>query len=238
MTREERKKKNKRFGWILTASAHVIIILMLFAFSLPAPEPQPEPALVLDFRSSSSSQGGSSSEVTESEKIEEEETNPVDPVVAQDKKSPVKSSDKKKSEGSTKSTKPAKKANSNALFPGQGTGGGKGKTKGDGEGDIPGSGGKGNGGTGIGTFGKGTGVAPEVKNPTQDQIGNVVIEITVNRAGEIIDVKVLSNHKETTTTDPVLLNDAKKVGFKYKFKADSKRAKLSKGLKKVKYILE
>ena len=119
-------------------------------------------------------------------------------------------------------------------------GNGTGNANGDGNWENPGSG-DGENGPGvkgkIGALGSGDGIPPAVTNPTRDQEGKVVIELTVDKQGNVVDVKVLSNHKETTTTDPVLLNQAKLDGFRYKFKLDNRRADLSKGLRKINYVL-
>ena len=98
-------------------------------------------------------------------------------------------------------------------------------------------GGAGSGPGSFGKLGKEEGYPPEITNPTSES-GKVVIELTVDQAGRIIDVKVLATHPKTTTIDPVLLNQAKKDGYKFKFKADSKRAELSKSLKIINYILK
>jgi len=91
----------------------------------------------------------------------------------------------------------------------------------------------------FGKIGHGEGTPPtKINNPTKTESGKVAIELTVDRKGRIIDVKVLANHRMTTTTDPVLLNDAKKTGYKFKFKADSKRAEYSKSLKVINYIIQ
>ena len=65
-----------------------------------------------------------------------------------------------------------------------------------------------------------------------------MIELTVDQQGKVVDVRVLSSHKNTTTTDPVLLNQAKKDGYRFDFKADGNRAELSKGLRIINYILQ
>ena len=235
MTREERKKKNKRLGWILTGSAHVIVIALLFAFKISLPEPQPEPALVLDFTSSSSSQGGSSADESTPEDSDPGENNPTDPVITQDKKSPVKSSEKKKggdTKGSTKKDPKIKGSAKNAFNKGNGPG----NEDGDGEGDIPGSGGKEKGGKGYGKIGAGDGNHPDFINPTQ-RAGKVVVKLFVNRAGKVTSVQVLSTHKQTTTSDAVLLNKAKKDGEKFEFSANGKREETSIAYKVINYTL-
>ena len=243
MNKEETEKKRKRIGWILTGSIHIVLIALLFAFSLPLPEKGPEPALVLDFTQGSSSQGGSSSAPTESETIKEEPEVKNDPVITQDKPSTVKKSTKPKSTSSSTSSKPAeKKPNSSALAgAGDFSGSGSGQSNGNGSGDNPGIG-DGQNGPGpkgkFGNLGAGDGVAPRVSNPTKDQEGLVMMELTVDRKGKVIDVKILSNHPRTTTTDPVLLNQAKKDGFRFEFEADNRRAEFSKGTRGINYILQ
>lgn len=240
MSKEE--KKNRKIGLLISSVFHVLVILLLFAFTMQTEQEKEEPLIILDFSAGSSSKGGSSSEPTETEKVSEEPEVKTDPVTTQNTKSPVKKSTKPKStSSSTSNSKPTKKANSKASAKGAFSGDGSGKSNGDGNGDNEGigNGENGPGPTGkIGKLGAGIGTPPKVKNPTKDQEGKVVIELTVDRLGKVVDVKVLSNHPQTTTTDPVLHNQAKKDGYRFDFKADSRRSELSKGLRIINYILQ
>lgn len=240
MSKEE--KENKVLGIVMSTVFHVVVLLLLFAFSMKTEGVKEEPVLlVMDFSAGSSSKGGSSSESTPTEAVEDPTpVNKVDPVKTQQTESPVKRSDKKKSESSKKSNNPSKKPNSNALANGAFNGNGSGQSDGEGSGnnDGIGDGENGPGVTGkIGKLGSGDGIPPDVVNPTRDQQGKVVIEITVNRQGKVVDVKVLANHPKATTTDPVLQAQARKDGYRFKFKPDSRRAELSKGLRVINYKL-
>ena len=236
------EKENRKFGVIISSVFHVVLILLLFAFSMKTKGEVEKPVqLVMDFTAGSTSKGGSSAENTRSETVDElTPLNKVDPVKTQETKSPVTKSSKKKSDNSKNSDKQAEKSNPNSLFPGSGSGTGKGDGKGDNN-DNGGLGGEGNRGSSMegktGTLGTGDGIPPEVVNPTTDQQGKVVIQITVDRQGKVIDVKVLGNHPKGTTTDPVLQNQAKADGFRFKFKPDSKRAEYSIGLRIINYKL-
>ncbi len=240
MSKEE--KENKVFGIVISSVFHVVILLLLFAFSMTTYGEKEKPVqLVMDFSAGSSSKGGSSAESTPTETVDETTpVNKVDPVKTQETKSPVKKSTKKKSENSKKSDKPSKKPNSNALANGAFNGNGTGQSDGDGTGNNEGIG-DGENGPGvkgkIGKLGTGDGTPPAVTNPTRDQQGKVVIEITVDRQGKVVDVKVLANHPNATTTDPVLQAQARKDGYRFKFKPDSRRAELSKGLRVINYKL-
>ncbi len=238
----EQEKKNKKLGIIITGTFHVLVVLLLFAFSMSTDGKKEEPVmLVMDFSAGSSSAGGSSAASKTSEPTEDPQpVNKVDPVKTQTQESPVKKSNKARSESATKKNSNEKKPNTDALANGAFGGNGTGQANGDGNGENEGIG-DGENGPGvkgkIGSLGSGDGIPPAVVNPTRDQEGKVVIEITVDKKGSVIDVKVLSNHKKTTTTDPVLLNQAKKDGFRYKFKPDNRRAELSKGLRIINYVL-
>lgn len=238
----EEEKKNKKLGIIVTGVFHVLVVMLLFAFSMSTDGKKEEPVmLVMDFSAGSSSAGGSSAASNTSEATDDPQpVNKVDPVKTQTQDSPIKKSDKAKSESSTTKKSNEKKPNSSALANGAFGGNGSGQANGEGNGENEGLG-EGENGPGvkgkIGSLGSGDGIPPAVTNPTRDQEGKVVIEITVDKQGNVIDVKVLSNHKKTTTTDPVLLNQARKDGFRYKFKPDSRRAELSKGLKIINYVL-
>ena len=238
----EEEKKNKTLGILITSVFHVAVVLLLFAFSMSTEGKKEEPVmLVMDFSAGSSSAGGSSSPNETSNPTEDPQPiNKVDPVKTQTQESAANRSNKARSESSNNKNTDEKQPNTNALASGAFGGNGTGKADGDGNGENPGLG-EGENGPGvkgkIGALGSGDGIPPKVSNPTRDQEGKVVIELTVDKQGNVVDVKVLSNHKETTTTDPVLLNQAKKDGFKYKFKPDNRRADLSKGLRKINYVL-
>lgn len=240
MSQEE--KKNRKLGILISSVFHVLAILLLFAFSMSTEGKKEEPVmLVMDFSAGSSSAGGSSAASKTSEPTDEPQpVNKVDPVKTQTQESPITKSDKARSESSSKKKSDEKKPNSNAMANGAFGGNGTGQADGDGNGENQGIG-DGENGPGvkgkIGSLGSGDGIPPAVTNPTRDQEGKVVIELTVDKQGNVVDVKVLSNHKKTTTTDPVLLNQAKKDGFRYKFKPDNRRAELSKGLRIINYVL-
>jgi hypothetical protein len=241
MSKEE--KKNRKLGLIISGVAHLLVILMLFAFTMGTEEKVEDPVLLLmDFTpNGSSSRGGSSASPTESETVSEEPQNVVEPVVTQKTESAVKKSDKKASKSSSTTTA-EKKANSQAsakgAFGGDGTGEGNGS--GDGKGDDSGLGlndGNGPGLEGFGEIGTGDGSNPEFKNPTQEQ-GKVLVKLFVSRKGRVTSVEVLSSRRETTTSDAVLLNKAKRDGLKYVFSANSKREEISIAYRLINYTLQ
>lgn len=241
MSKEE--KKNRKLGLIISGVAHLLVIIMLFAFTMGTEEKTEDPVLLyMDFTpNGSSSRGGSSASPTESKTVSEEPQNVVEPVITQKTESPVQKSDKKASKTSS-STTAEKKANAQAsaanAFGGNGNGNGNGS--GDGNGDDSGLGeneGTGPGLKGFGKIGSGDGSNPEFKNPTQEQ-GKVLVKLFVNRKGRVTSVEVLSSRRETTTSDAVLLNKAKRDGLKYVFSANSKREEISIAYRLINYTLQ
>jgi len=241
---EKEEKKNKKLGWMLAGVFHVLLILILFAFKMDLPtEPLAEPLIILDYTAGSSSKGGSSAASTPTETPSEDpDPNPENPVVTQEKESPVVKSSKPKGDNSpkTSTTKPTKKSNPNASASGAFGGNGNGKSNGDGDGNEEGigNGKSGPGVTGkIGKLGTGEGRAPSIDNPT-NEVGRVAIKITIDKKGKIVSVEVLSNHRKTTTNSPALFAQAKKDGYKYKFKPDANRKELTTGIRVINYVLQ
>ncbi|MFT6001346.1 MAG: hypothetical protein ACI95T_000090 [Flavobacteriales bacterium] len=237
------EKKNRKLGLIISGVTHLLVILLLFAFTMDTKKVEKEPVILLmDFTpSGSSSRGGSSASPSESETVSEESQNVVEPVVTQKTESAVKKSDKKASKTSSTTTT-EKKANAQAsaanAFGGDGSGEGQGS--GDGKGNDSGIGeneGNGPGLKGFGKIGSGDGSNPEFKNPTQEQ-GKVLVKLFVNRKGRVTSVQVLSSRRETTTSDAVLLNKAKRDGLKYMFSANSKREEISIAYRLINYTLQ
>ena len=65
----------------------------------------------------------------------------------------------------------------------------------------------------------------------------VTINFKATCVGKVLNVEVLSGHRNATTNDPVLEAQAKKDGYRFKFKPDNRRKEYSKGKKIINYIL-
>lgn len=146
---------------------------------------------------------------------------------------------------------PERTANPNALYKGKNTTGGgssgEGETnkpgdqgklygskdsknhgEGTGTGNTPGNGGNGTGGGGISfSLGGRKKVQLPVPKSSFQVEGKVVVEITVDREGKVTNAK--PGVKGSTTTDPQLMEIAKKAALDAKFNKDPEAAELQKG---------
>lgn len=131
-----------------------------------------------------------------------------------------------------------REVNKNALFPGNqtqnNTSNGEGITEGDGnQGDIDGSidsdnYSRGNGGKGV-SFSLNGRSAKSLPKPEyrQQEQGKVVVEVTVDRYGNVKNAT--PGAKGTTTTDKVLWNAAKKAAMQTKFNINSNAPEFQRG---------
>lgn len=58
-----------------------------------------------------------------------------------------------------------------------------------------------------------------IENPVQD-IGHVMVELIVDRLGNVISCKALLGHNQTTTTNPIHFKEAEKLAKEWKFSKD------------------
>ncbi|MFB9057504.1 energy transducer TonB [Mariniflexile ostreae] len=94
--------------------------------------------------------------------------------------------------------------------------------------------GTGSGGVGYGLNGRGS---PSYKTIKQDcnQSGMVIVKITVNQNGNVIEA--VPGSKGTTNTDPCLLEPAKKIALSHKWQPDPKAPAKQYGFVKVNFNL-
>ena len=139
------------------------------------------------------------------------------------------------------------------------------ESDGEGSGDSPaisgnpfgGSGGGTGGGDGQGTNGTGVGPGdgpgigdgvgdgsgrlvieePNITNPVQDE-GRVMLELIIDRDGNVTSVKVLKSHSLTTTTNTSHFDAAKKAAWKWKFNKDPNGSAKQKLYKSINFTLD
>jgi TonB family protein len=103
---------------------------------------------------------------------------------------------------------------------GKGTGTGGGDGEGEGPGSGPGKGGIGGGGKiGVSLAGRALVVPPRLPTDTREE-GKVVVEITVDSDGNVIEAN--PNGRGTTTNSPVLKAKARQAAFATKFNVDGR----------------
>ncbi|CAM6000907.1 unnamed protein product [Sphagnum balticum] len=147
-------------------------------------------------------------------------------------------------------TPPTPKADPNALFspgaigkPNKSKGDGEGKGKGDqgdpngdpnsrnyhggGTGNGPGNGGDGLGNGNVRLSGRHVRYKPVPKNPCETARGRVVISISVNRDGKVVDTKFALTG--STTSDDCLVATARQAAMKYTFDANATAAETQTG---------
>ena len=242
-------KNYNRTGKIVGTAFVLLILLMSFMYRIDPPmkvpeEPKEEVVAVLDFTNAG---GGSSGGSETFKEIPEEDaapdkndvqTDPVPEANTQTDPSPVvtkPSQNSSTSNGSGTSQKPAN--DFGGLFGGNGGGenGGSGSGSngtGVGPGDGPGI------GNGIGDGESRIPVKnPVVKNPVQDE-GRVMLELIIDRDGNVISVKVLKSHSLTTTTNEAHFKTAEKAAWDWEFNKDPNGAAKQKLYKSINFTLD
>ncbi len=243
-------KKYNRIGKIVATAVMLLVVLMSFMIKIDPPmlipeEPEDEIVAVLDYtpiNAGGASSGGSDTfkEKPEEDAAPDKETTETDPIPeenTQTEPSPVvtkPSNNSSSADGQGSSQTPAVSGN-----PFGGTGGGE--NGGDGSGQDGTGVGAGNG-PGIGN-GVGDGESripvknPEVKNPVQAE-GRVMLELIIDRDGNVISVKVLKSHSLTTTTNEDHFKTAEKAAWDWEFNKDPNGAAKQKLYKSINFTLD
>ena len=218
-------KNYNRTGKIVGTAFVLLILLMSFMLNIDPPmlvpdeEEEEEVLAVLDFTNAGGGSAGGS-ETFKEDPVEDAapdkndvQTDPVPDQTTQTEPSPVvtkPSQNSSPADGGGTSQKPANDFGS--VFGGNG-GGQNGGSGGGSDGTGVGT----NGGPGIGN-GIGDGESripvknPVVKNPVQDE-GRVMLELIIDRDGNVISVKVLKSHSLTTTTNEAHFKTAEKAAW-------------------------
>lgn len=238
-----------RTGKIIATVVVLLILLMSFMLNVDPPMKMPEEekeevVAVLDFTNAGGGSSGGSekpAEKPQDDAAPDKPTTPKDPEpeqTTQKEPSPVvskPSTNSSPSDGEGQSQTPAMDFGS--LFGGSGGGenGGDGSGE-DGNGVGPGS------GPGIGTgVGDGSGrivmEEPHIVNPVQDE-GRVMLELIIDRDGNVISAKVLKSHSLTTTTNQAHFDAAQKAAKDWKFNKDLKGPEKQKLYKSINFTLD
>lgn len=243
-------KKYNRTGKITGATVVILLLFLSFMFDIDPPmlvvdeEEEEEVVAVLDYTNAGGGSSGGSekpAEVPEEDAAPDNTNTPTDPEPVQDTQvedSPVHTDpaeNSSESDGEGTSQTPANDLG--GLFDGSGggeNGGEGGGTEGSGVG--PGS------GPGIGSgVGDGSGrlvmEEPSITNPVQDE-GRVMLELIIDRSGNVISYKVLKSHSLTTTTNPAHFEAAKKAAKDWKFNEDSDGPEKQKVFKSINFTLD
>jgi outer membrane biosynthesis protein TonB len=225
------KKENKRKGLAIALILHLFVVLFLVFTSFDTAKEEidkEEIVAVMDFSGGGGSEGGAASEEEVTEPTEEtevtESSDSSEEVVTQEEESPVESSSKPASENKENSSA-QKETKQEPKFGGLGGvfgKGGNGNSDGTGDGGTGGGTGGGNGpkvGSGDG-IGDGTGrlvvSKPNFVNPTQET-GRVMVAMQINRDGVVTKATALPTHKETSTSNILLLKEAERLAKKMTF---------------------
>ncbi|MCB9197549.1 MAG: TonB family protein [Flavobacteriales bacterium] len=243
--------KYNRTGKIVATVVVLLILLMSFMVNIDPPMKMPEVpkeeiVAVLDFTPPTNAGGGASggsetpAETKQEDAAPDKHTTPKDP-------EPEQTTQKEESPVTTKPTTNSNPNNGNGSgqdpaisgnpFGGSGGGndGGNGNGNGDngvGVGDGPGIG----GGVGDGS-GRLVLEEPHISNPVQDQ-GRVMLELIIDRNGNVISAKVLKTHSMTTTTNPAHFDAAQKAAKDWKFNKDPNGPEKQKVYKSINFTLD
>ena len=232
--------KNNKNGIIGTLLFHLLLLLIILFFGFAAPEPKfPDPeGILINFGTDDNGTGKIEPEnnVKKITKNIVEETNIKEINLTQDyQDAPVvkqehKKTNNKKIVENKKEEEKEPEINKTAIFPGNN------KNTSTSEGDNNGSGNQGridgsktstsHVGNGLGIHGIGyslkgrlpVGKLPQPVYPSNNEYGDVVIEIKVDKNGKVISA--YKKEKGTTTHDPQLINAAIKAAWKAKFNRD------------------
>jgi len=225
------KKENKRKGLAIALILHLFVVLFLVFTSFDTAKEEVEKeeiVAVMDFSGGGGSEGGSESPEPQEEPTEQteeaESSDSSEEVVTQEEESPVESSSKpasKKTDNSSAEEESKKNDKTSGLGNLFGKGSGD-DGKGSGDGGSGGGTGGGNGpkvGSGDG-IGDGTGrlvvSKPNFVNPTQET-GRVMVAMQINRDGVVTKATALPTHKETSTSNILLLKEAERLAKKMTF---------------------
>ncbi|MBL4594358.1 MAG: energy transducer TonB [Flavobacteriales bacterium] len=244
------QNKNSRSGLIGTILVHLLLLLMFLSFGMTYQDPPPENegAMMINFGTSDEGSGEVEAEeaansTSESVSPSENSSAAEEQVLTQDNvEAPtVNSSETQTTETTTQEEQVASDnllnaldAANNADEGNQGETGNSGN-QGDPNGDPNSHGNSvGSGGIGfsLGTRGKVSFKKPD--NPTQED-GKVVVDIWVNRAGEVLKAK--AGARGSTTTNPILQKKAEEAAYKAKFKKDANAPFEQKGTMTFVFIL-
>lgn len=228
-----------------------LILMLLFLFFVKVkqtdpPYPQEEVVMIMDY--SDNGGGGSSGgheQIAEEEASSAKEQNSdtqessEEQVATQEEESPVETPSHdtpSSSDGSGEST-----TNENPKYDfGNAFGHGGGENGGDGNGTDGNGDGNGSGpniGDGYGD-GEGRKVVkyPDFDNPTQEE-GKVMVEVVIDRDGNVTKSKYLANHQYTNTSNLTLLKKAQEVAKQFKFDKNPTGAKLQVKRIQIKFTL-
>lgn len=242
--------KYNRTGKITGTVIVLLLLFLSFMFDIDPPmlvlddQEEEEVLAVLDYTNAGGGSSGGSEKPAETVKEDAAPETPNTPQNSQPEtntqveESPVHETPQttsSTSDGEGTSQTPAH--DFGGLFDGSGGGndGGDGSGTGDngvGPGDGPGTG----GGVGDGT-GRLVIEEPHISNPVQDE-GRVMLELLIDRDGNVISVKVLESHSLTTTTNPAHFKAAKKAAWDWKFNKDPNGAEKQKLYKSINFTLD
>lgn len=249
------RDKNSRSGLIGTILVHLLLLLMFLSFGMSYQDPAPENpgAMMINFGTSEEGSGDIESEESASSQPENvtptENTNTSsaeEQVLTQNNtEAPVIKSSETQAEEAVQeqsasqslldALNAANNANSNSEDGNQGDSGNPGN-QGDPKGD-PNAHGTSPSGSSIGySLGNGRGKVSFKKpeNPTQKD-GTVVVDIWVNRSGEVTKAK--AGARGSTTTNPILEKKAEEAAYAAKFKSDNNAPFEQKGTMTFVFIL-
>ncbi|HLG36065.1 MAG TPA: TonB family protein [Bacteroidia bacterium] len=239
MSQEEKKEKRK--GLAGTLAVHGLLFLILFLYKIITPEPPPEEGgILINFGTSETGLGIQEEATTSSlptvqqpSKEKEVVTQDVEPTVAikkNEKKvvTPVKKeSEKKQIEQVVNPKAIYKRKNSDSKSGNEGVTQGPGN-QGDPNGDPSSPNYTGGKGDGIGSFDlKGRGIIhPPVIRDNSQETGKVVVDIVVDKAGNVTNVSI---GRKTTTTNSHLQELALKAARETKFSSSVKGEEIQRG---------
>lgn len=242
--------KYNRTGKITGATVVILLLFLSFMFEMDPPmlipeeEEEEEVLAILDYTNAGGGSSGGSekpAETAEEDAAPDNQETVTDPQPEQNtqiEESPVytpPANASSESDGEGSSQTPANDWGNPFGGTGGGQDGGNGGGSGDGgvgPGDGPGIGG------GIGS-GEGRLVLeePSITNPVQDE-GRVMVELIIDRDGNVTSVKVLKSHSLTTTTNPEHFKVAEKAAWKWKFNKDPNGEAKQKLYKSINFTLD
>jgi outer membrane biosynthesis protein TonB len=226
------ENRRKLISAIITLLLSMLGVGVLFVIALPYPDPPPPEHGVemnMEELSDIGNDFDNASEGGEDVSNNVASNNSEEKVVSQDtEETPISSKNTKVEKPKKEEKKPAEPTiNQNALFSKgkvkKGNGGSQGISKGSGSG----AGGNGDGkGVSFNLGGRG---AKELVPPasTTTEVGKVVVEIFVDREGNVVKAKAIL--KGTTITDSNLFRKCEQAARKCKFAADSNAPEVQKG---------
>jgi protein TonB len=254
------KEKNSRSGIIGTIIVHLVLLLLFMTFGMPYQDPPPENvgAMLINFGTSDTGSGdeqptepvsAASESVSSAENIVAEENvltqetveaievnSSPDPDPEPIAPTPEPVVEQVASQSLLEALKRANNPENNS-----GSTESQGKKEGAGDqgnpnGDLNSSGTSNSGGNNIGfdLGGRGKVSFKKPENPTQED-GKVVVEIWVNRAGEVLRAK--TGARGSTTTNPILQKKAEEAAYKATFKKDESAPFEQKGTMTFVFIL-